>query len=262
MQTEPEASAATPIPNASVNEELAEVSALEVFAQTPITTAEEYEAAAAKLASVKGALKRLEDKRVSITKPMNDSLKAVNAMFAIPKDRLDKVERQIKAGLVTYTEAEERKRVEAQRKADEEARAEKERAEKAAREIREKAERDAQALRDKAAAEAEAGRLDAAAALEAKADNKVERAEAKAVVHEVAAATSVAPVMRGGTPKVSGLRFTDQWNYEIENAALLPREYLMADDKKIGAIVKALKADAKIAGVRIWSTKVPASRSN
>lgn len=262
MQNDPTAATEPTSTAPDIKTELTEVNALEVFAATAITTADEYATAAAKLADVKGAQKRLEEKRVSITKPMNDSLKAVNAMFSVPADRLTKVEKQIKANLVTYTEAEERKRREAQAKADAEARAEKERAEKAAREIREKAERDAQVLREKAAAEAEAGRMDAAAALEAKADNKVERAEAKAVVHEVAAATTVAPVYGGGTPKVSGLRFTESWQYEIENAALLPREYLMADDKKIGAIVKAMKADAKVPGVRIWSEKIPASRSN
>lgn len=60
--------------------------------------------------------------------------------------------------------------------------------------------------------------------------------------------------------KVEGVSFREAWNFAIENAAALPREYTMPDEKKIGGVVRAMKGETKIPGVRVWSTKSVAAR--
>ena len=57
------------------------------------------------------------------------------------------------------------------------------------------------------------------------------------------------------TPKAAGVAFVDQWKYEIVDAALVPREYLMVDEKKVGGVVRSLKAETRIPGVRVYSER-------
>ena len=58
-------------------------------------------------------------------------------------------------------------------------------------------------------------------------------------------------------PKVDGQAARTNWKFEIVDASLLPREYLMPDERAIGAIVRARKGAVNIAGVRVFSdTKV------
>jgi hypothetical protein len=59
----------------------------------------------------------------------------------------------------------------------------------------------------------------------------------------------------------SGLVIREDWKFSIVDASLIPREYLVPDEKKIGRIVRALKGDANIPGVRVYSEKSTAVRS-
>jgi hypothetical protein len=60
-------------------------------------------------------------------------------------------------------------------------------------------------------------------------------------------------------PKVAGTATLTTWTFEIVDAALIPREYLIPDEKKIGGVVRAMKDATKIPGVRIIKqTKVHA----
>jgi hypothetical protein len=43
--------------------------------------------------------------------------------------------------------------------------------------------------------------------------------------------------------------------------ALVPREYLCVDDKKIAAVVRAMKGDTRIAGIEVYPDTIAASRS-
>jgi hypothetical protein len=52
----------------------------------------------------------------------------------------------------------------------------------------------------------------------------------------------------------SGMSLVEEWGYEIVNPALLPREYLMPDLKKIAARVKSMKSEANIPGVKVIKT--------
>jgi hypothetical protein len=61
-------------------------------------------------------------------------------------------------------------------------------------------------------------------------------------------------------PKPEGLSFRDDWDFEITDAAALPRLYLKADEEKIRRYVKAFGKEAIIPGVRVFSRKVPVQR--
>ena len=61
---------------------------------------------------------------------------------------------------------------------------------------------------------------------------------------------SIAPVYEA--PKVEGLNIRQNWTYEITNANLIPREYLMVDEKKLSGIAKTMKQDGNVPGVRFY----------
>lgn len=66
----------------------------------------------------------------------------------------------------------------------------------------------------------------------------------------------VPPVVVQSAPKVAGVSFRDDWRAEVIDPQLIPREYLIPDEKKLSALAKAMKADAKVAGVRFWCEKI------
>ena len=50
---------------------------------------------------------------------------------------------------------------------------------------------------------------------------------------------------------VAGMSVRKSWTYEIVDAGLVPREYLMVDEKKLAAVVKAMGEATNIPGVRV-----------
>jgi hypothetical protein len=54
-------------------------------------------------------------------------------------------------------------------------------------------------------------------------------------------------------PKVVGISTTKQWKFRITNAALIPKEYMVPDEVKIGGVVRALKDQCHIAGIEVYS---------
>lgn len=190
-----------------------------------ITTPEQFEDAAEHLKGVMAAKKRLEEMRTKITAPLNQSLKEANNLFRTPGDTLAQAERTIKSRLASYTEAQEAAQREEQRKADAAAQAERDR------------------LAELARKAAESGRTAAAEKHTARAD------------------AVVAPVINRAPPAVSGVAMREVWKFQVEKPELVPREYLAVDEQKIGAYVRAMKADAKIPGVRIYPEKQVAAGS-
>lgn len=90
-----------------------------------------------------------------------------------------------------------------------------------------------------------------------KADARGDTDKAVALAHE--AAFTIAPVVRADVPKIAGQSVREVWLFQIEDEAQLPRAYLMPDESKMRKYVNAMKADAAIPGVRIWSEKRIAS---
>ena len=53
-------------------------------------------------------------------------------------------------------------------------------------------------------------------------------------------------------PKVDGISLRkDEVEWVIDDPALLPREFLKADEQRIGAVVRALGLEARIPGVSV-----------
>jgi hypothetical protein len=222
-----------------------------------------YEAATEYLQNLKGATKRLIEKRKAITDPLDASRKAAMELFAPTLQRIEAAERQAKQAIGGYIEAQEAERRRQQRVADEAARKERERIEAQARETERKAREKADADRQAAEAAAAAGRADEAAALEARAATTEAKAEAKTEQLQERAATVASTVVAATvTTKGTGVSMRTVWKFEITNPAAVPREYCMPDEIKIRKIVSALQADASIAGVRIYREAVVASRGN
>lgn len=62
-------------------------------------------------------------------------------------------------------------------------------------------------------------------------------------------------------PKPKGITSTKVWKFRVVDAALVPREYLVVDEKAIGQVVRALKAQTHIPGVEVYSEDIVAVRS-
>lgn len=184
-----------------------------------VTSAADYEVAGLELKRVKDAQKKLDDLRKSMTRPIDAAKKAIMDFFRGPEQKLATAESGIKRAMIGYSEEQDRIRREAQRKADEAARKEQEK------------------LQQQAA--------------KAIASGKVEKAEQL----EQRAATVVAPIVQREAPRVSGIVTKEVWKFEVTDPAAVPREYLSVDEKKIGGVVRSLKGDTNIAGVRVWSEK-------
>lgn len=62
-------------------------------------------------------------------------------------------------------------------------------------------------------------------------------------------------------PEVEGFSTRKDWSFVIEDASKIPDEYKVIDEKKIRAVVKALKDQCKIPGVRVFEKEIPINRS-
>lgn len=80
---------------------------------------------------------------------------------------------------------------------------------------------------------------------------------ARAVILEARADSVQAPTIVMDVPQVAGLHLRERWLFEVTDAKLVPREYLMVDERLIRAEVNAKESLAKIPGVRVWSTLKP-----
>lgn len=64
----------------------------------------------------------------------------------------------------------------------------------------------------------------------------------------VAKEAKPAPTASGGTVSTR-----EEWDFRIVDASLLPRDYLMPDEKTIRAVVKARKGNTQIPGVEVFT---------
>jgi hypothetical protein len=210
-----------------VREALSSIASLEQFAADfAVTTPAQYSAGAEDLQRVKSAAAKLEATRTGMTGPLNASLKRINDFFRAPAQRLLDIEKIIKRKLRDFSDAEDARRAEEQRK------------------LNEKAERERlrlQAIADNAAAKGQ---------------------EKKQETFETRAAAVVAPVVERQVPKIAGLSKRDNWTYDLLDESKLPREYTMPDHVKLRKFVKAMGKDAQKAlgeSCRVYNDPIMAS---
>jgi hypothetical protein len=166
----------------------------------------------------------LEAQRKGITAPLDAAKKAIMDLYRGPAEQLERAERVIKHALLCFQQEAERKRLEAQRIAEERARKEEE---ERRRELAEQAEADLDAGRTIAAME------------------KVERA------NEVFVMAEVIPAL----PKVSGLQTRGKWKHRVVDASLVPREFMIPDDKTLAGLATSRKDKAQVPGVEFYEDK-------
>ena len=77
---------------------------------------------------------------------------------------------------------------------------------------------------------------------------------AGAVLESVAIAPAI--ILPKETPKVSGHKVATYWDkWEVSDASLIPEEYWCLDEKKIGQVVRAMKCENPIPGIRAFSRR-------
>lgn len=86
------------------------------------------------------------------------------------------------------------------------------------------------------------------------ADEVVERAAER--IEKIQTEAPVIPAK----PVSPGTYLRETWTYEVVNEALVPREYLMVDKEKLRGYVTYQKENAKVPGVRFFSTKSVSTR--
>jgi hypothetical protein len=202
-------------------------------------------------------------------------------------DPVDAAERMVKGKIGTYLTEQDRIRREAERKAWE-AEQEKIRAQQEARrreqEVLRRAEEDRRAReeadrREVAEAEARAARArsdegrrraqdeadrirreaaERAAVEKAKADAEQARIREEAArKHAELEAAAPPPVARVET---KGISTREDWDFEVVDENLVPREFLAIDESKLRRYAKAMKVDAIVPGVRFFSKTIVRQR--
>jgi DNA polymerase III alpha subunit (gram-positive type) len=231
-----------------------EANALLVPADFKITSVAQYTEAGARLTSIKAMLRKIESVFQPHITRAHEAHKALVAERRVHETLLLTAETRLKSALVVYQNEQERIRLEQEAKlraaADAEAARIREQAAQAEAAARTKAEE----LRRQQEEAARAGRAAEAARLAARATATEEKGAEKAAVLQERAAMIPTPVVEIQTPKVEGVSTRETWNFEITDRKLVPDEYKSVDERKIGAVVRAMKEATNIPGVRVFKT--------
>lgn len=235
---------------------LAEMEAFE------IVDAETYSLAADELQAIKARANRLEEQRTGITGPINQALKAVNAMFKGPGEFFERAERVIKGKMLGFQQEQQRLADERRRVAEAAAEVERKRlAAEAAEQQRIAQEQQAAAAAAAAKGDTQAAQLATSAAQRAAAEAQTAAATAQMVV-----AAPVAPPMA----KVAGISTAKKIDFEVTNLLALVQHVaehpelinlLVADSVKLRAYVKGLGTACQLPGVRVFEDTVMSARA-
>lgn len=207
-----------------VETEEVETKALSIVDQAKtvkVVDSETYTAAGMMWKTIKDMMKEIDDTFDGIIKKAHEAHKEAIAKKAKYYQPLDLASRQVKKLMSDYDLEQERIR---------------------------KAEEDR--LREIARKEEEDRRL-AEAIL---AEQSGQKEEAEAILETPVQAPPV--VLAKTTPKLTGGPvYRTIWKFRIKNPALIPREYLVPDEVKIGGVVRALKGQTNIPGVEIYEER-------
>ena len=223
------------------------------FTNIVIANDDQYEMSALDLKGVKLKSRELDELRMSMTRPLDDSKKRIMEFFKRPLDALAQAEALIKSAMLVWQrkqeairQAEENRLREIQHQAEEKLRqeAEAKRAEE-------------QELNDQAMEAILKGNQSEAESLIRKAENAGRVAEAN--VQTAGALASAAPFVESTLTKPSGISTRQVWGFRVVDESLVPREFLMVDEKKLGQYARAMKAGAKVAGIEFSAKDIIAA---
>ena len=234
-----------------------------------ISTLQHYSEAAEQLKAIKALTKEIEGSYGPLKQKASEAHRAIVAEEKRQLAPLVSAEATCKRAMLTYHAAEEATRLAEQRRlqaeADERARKEREKIEQAAAKQRQ-VEAEARAKADQARREAEQASEADRKRLLAQADAADRKAAAAAVKQDVQAekaAAIVAPVITVASqaPKANGIATRKVWKARVVNAALVPREFLVIDEKKLDGYAKAMKGTTKVDGVEFYEENVMSARA-
>lgn len=194
-----------------------------------ITCNDNYVQAGEILKMVKGRYQQIEAKRKEMTNPLDEAKKRIMDFFRQPLERLSETERNIKAGMVRFTQEQERLR-----------KIEQDRLQAIARE--EQRQRDE--LLEKQIAEAQE-----------RGDEKI----AEVLLESASQATI--PIVPSEKPQVEGIKTITRWKYRIIDEALIPREYLIPNEKLLASVAASTKGAVKVAGIEFYPESTIASKA-
>lgn len=232
-----------------------------------VTNALDRELAVEEIQGIKASLQELDRRRRTVTDPLNQAVKAVNAIFKPAVDALEAAESTLKGKVIAFDRAEEARIAEQRRIADEKARKEAAAAAAAAAEVAAKAEEAARKAQEQAQAEAAAGNFEAAAAHEmAAAQAQAQAAEVVAVAAQTVTAAP-APV---AAPVRKGTASRTKWSAEVTSLIELVKHVathpdmiglLQVDQRAADKMAGALEAQMAIPGLKPVSTNSLAVRA-
>lgn len=227
-----------------------------------IDSPEMFEAAGAELRDIATRRKEIEDKRMSLTRPLDEAKKRMIEFFRAPIERLAEAEARLRGGLLAYQNAERAKAEAVRREAEEAAHRERVEIERKRR-VAADAER---AAREAADAARKAGDAVAAAAAESAA---MDAAMAGEQAMEAAELAEIAPVALPAVaaPKAAGVSTRKTWKAEVTDlralvlAAAKRAEagddfllgFLLPNDKAVGMAAKAMQSKLVVPGVRVYA---------
>lgn len=188
------------------------------------------------LKSIKSLAREIEDKRTSITGPINQALKEVNAFFKPAQEWLTQAERTLKGKLLEFQAEQDRIARELQVRADEQARKEREKLE--------------------------------AQASKAESKGKGERAEEL----REQAQSKLAPIVSSAAPKISGISTRETWKAEVTDKMAFVKHIIEArpdlialvliDQSALNAQARSLKDALNLPGVKAVKETILAARGN
>ncbi len=199
---------------------------IEKAQEVVIKTQGDYLAASELRKKMKGRIKELDEKRKSLTAPLDTVKKNIMALFNPIIERLEQGIKKLDAGVIAYDEAQQEKARIAQAKADEEARKAREKAEARAKEFESQ------------------GKTECAEAMQAKADN------------------IIAPVITTSAPKIAGQSIREIWYAEVIDFKVLSDDYKIPNQQALDKIANATRGKLNLAGVKFNSKKIVSGRSN
>jgi len=189
-----------------------------------VVTSDTIEIAGELLRQGTARLKKLDELRTDKTRPLDKLKKDWIAFFDQLKMRPEKFTFSLKRKIETYLKSEaDKKRI-----ADEEA--------------QKKANKEAEKLKATADFIDQSGDIQTAIELRTAADNVLQDVKEVEVV------------------KTKGISTRTNWKFRIVAENLIPREYLVPDEKKLGEIARTEKGGVSIAGVEFYSEEVLAVR--
>lgn len=221
----------------------------------------EYEQVSEFVSQVKAKQKEIDGYRTYLKEPYLEGGRRVDAFFKPPLEFLKEAETAAKTKLLGYQEEQRRVAAEEQRRLDDKARKEREALEAKAKQERERVDAEAAEIRRKADAARDSGDLAQAVTMQNQATKLVEKSEIKAEALLSKASAVVAQKVHAYIPPVVGQSSRTIWKARVVDAALVPREYLVVNDKMLDQVAGATKGALKVPGVEFFSDQIMSARA-